>query len=54
MHLIYGGHFGKGAGYSIPVVSIMYPAAGTGVGLAMSPSDPLLDVHLETTAAAEK
>ncbi|HTY59484.1 MAG TPA: hypothetical protein VMF59_11740 [Bacteroidota bacterium] len=53
MHLIYGGHFGKGAGYAIPVVSVMYPAARTGIGLAMSPADPLLEVHLETTPGGD-
>ena len=50
MHLIYGGHFGKGAGYSVPVFSVMYPGEGTGIGLAMSPGDPLLDVHMLTTS----
>jgi hypothetical protein len=53
MHLLYGGHFAKGAGYSVPVISVMYPAEKTGVGLAMYPGDPLLDVHLETTPGGE-
>ena len=50
MHLIYGGHFGKGAGYSVPVFSVMYPSEGAGIGVAMSPGDPLLDLHMLTTA----
>ena len=53
MHLIYGGHFGKGAGYSVPVFSVMYPGERTGIALAMSPGDPLLDLHLVTTSGGE-
>jgi hypothetical protein len=53
MHLIYGGHFGKGAGYSVPVFSVMYPGERTGIGVAMSPGDPLLDVHMLTTSGGE-
>ncbi len=53
MHLIYGGHFAKGAGYSVPVFSVMYPGEKTGIGLAMSPADPLLDVHLVTTSGGD-
>lgn len=50
MHLVYGGHFGKGGGYSIPVFSVMYPGENTGVSLVMSPEDPLLDMHMVTTS----
>jgi hypothetical protein len=53
MHLIYGGHFSKGAGYSVPVFSVMYPGERTGIGLVMSPGDPLLDVHMVTTSGGE-
>ena len=53
MHLIYGGHFAKGGGYAVPVFSLMYPAEGMGIALAESPEDPLLDVHLVTTARGE-
>jgi hypothetical protein len=49
MHLVYGGHFGKGGGYSIPVFSVFYPGERAGVSLAMSPEDPLLDMHMLTT-----
>jgi hypothetical protein len=49
MHLVYGGHFGKGAGYSIPVFSVTNNADGSGISLAMSPDDPLLDVHMITS-----
>jgi hypothetical protein len=53
MHLIYGGHFAKGAGYSVPVFSVMYPGELAGIGLAMSPGDPLLDLHMVTTSGGE-
>jgi len=53
MHLIYGGHFGKGGGYSVPVYGLMYPAQGRAIVLAMSPEDPLLDVHMVTTAGGD-
>ena len=53
MHLVYGGHFGKGAGYAIPVFSVMYPEEMTGISLAMSPEDPLLDVQMVTTREGE-
>jgi hypothetical protein len=49
MHLVYGGHFGKGAGYAIPVFSVMDSTDRTGIAMAMSPEDPMLDVHLVTT-----
>jgi hypothetical protein len=49
MHLVYGGHFGKGAGYSIPVFSVQDSTDGSDVALLMSPEDPLLDVHMLTT-----
>jgi len=50
MHLVYGGHFGKGGGYAVPVYSLMFPARGTAIGLAMSPEDTLLDMQMVTTA----
>lgn len=53
LHLVYGGHFGKGAGYSLPVFSVMNPRENFGVALAMSPEDPLLDVHMITTVSGE-
>ena len=53
MHLIYGGHFGRGAGYSVPVFSVMYPGERTGIGCAMSPGDPILDLQMETTPGGE-
>jgi hypothetical protein len=53
MHLVYGGHFDKGAGYAVPVFSVMYPEEKAGISLAMSPDDPLLDVHMVTTPQGE-
>jgi hypothetical protein len=53
MHLVYGGHFGKGAGYSIPVFSIMNAKDKSGIALAMSPEDPLLEVHMITSKSGE-
>ena len=53
MHLIYGGHFARGAGYSVPVFSVMYPGERTGIGCAMSPGDPILDLQMETTPGGE-
>jgi hypothetical protein len=53
LHLVYGGHFGKGAGYSLPVFSVMNDVVGSGIALAMSPEDPLLDVHMITTTSGE-
>ena len=49
MHLVYGGHFGKAGGYSIPLFSTVYPDISTGLSLVMSPEDPLLDMHMITT-----
>jgi len=53
LHLIYGGHFGRGGGYSVPVFSVMYPDERTGIGLAMSPGDALLDIQMVTTPHGE-
>ncbi len=49
IHLIYGGHFTLGGGYSVPVVSVLNDDANSGISLVMSPEDLLLDLHLETT-----
>ena len=53
MHLVYGSRFEKGAGYSVPVFSVIYPDEKTGICLAMSPEDTLLDLHLVSTRDGE-
>ncbi|MCC6398603.1 MAG: hypothetical protein IT282_16435, partial [Bacteroidetes bacterium] len=53
MHLVYGGHFGKGAGFAIPVFAVMDTLRGSGISLAMSPEDLQLDLHMITNRAGE-
>jgi hypothetical protein len=53
MHLTYGGHFGNGGGYAVPVFSVLYPGEGNAASFLMSPRDPLLDIHMVTTPAGE-
>jgi hypothetical protein len=53
MHLVYGGHFCLGGGYSVPLVTVVDEADNSGLSLIMSPEDMLFDVHLETTADGE-
>ena len=48
MHLLYGGYFSTGAGFSVPIATIIEERNDAGVSLALSPEDTLLDLRLKT------
>ena len=48
MELLYGGYFPNGAGFSVPIATIVEGAEDSGMSLVLSPEDTLLDVRLKT------
>lgn len=48
-HLVYGGHYNLGGGFSVPIFSVLDHGRDAGITLALSPEDVLLDLRLRTT-----
>ncbi|MGA3328455.1 MAG: hypothetical protein ABSF45_28730 [Terriglobia bacterium] len=48
MDLSYGGHFFSAPGFSVPIATVIDEAKDSGVSLALSPEDTLIEVRLKT------